>query len=253
MGKIIAFANQKGGVGKTTSTYNIGVSLARKGKKTLLIDLDSQASLTVSAGLEPFNNGSTIVSALEKDGMPITKCSRKLQENLDIVTSRLELAQLEFVMIGRSMRETILKRALMPVKNQYDFILIDCPPQLSILTINALACADYVIIPVKTDYLAYRGVELLLESIADIQSLVNRELEILGVIATLYEVRVKDDNEILNALYKKYNVLGVVKKMAIVRKGIYEGLAVSEQSPENAVAKEYDKISEYIIEGRQAD
>jgi len=247
MGKIIAVANQKGGVAKTTSTYNIGCSLARKGINTLIIDLDGQASLTISAGLEPFDYDNTIVDVLKKEGTPIAKCIQPLQDNLDICTSRLELAQLEMEMIGRSMRETILKRALEAVKGEYDFILIDCPPQLSILTINALACCDYVIIPVKTDYLAYRGLELLMESINDIKGLVNPSMSVLGVVATMFETRVKDDNEILQALRDKYNVIGVVKKMAIAKKGVYDGRSVSEQSPKNDVATEYDKVSDYII------
>ena len=247
MGKIIAFANQKGGVAKTTSTYNIGVSLARKGKNTLIIDLDSQASLTISAGLEPFDVDNTIVNALKKEGTPLDECIQELQDNLTICTSRLELAQLEMEMIGRSMRETILKRALEAEKGKYDFILIDCPPQLSILTINALACCDFVVIPVKTDYLAYRGVELLMESISDTKDLINPSLSVLGVIATMYEKRVKDDNEILQALQEKYNVIGIVKKLAIAKKGVYDGRSVSEQAPNNDIATEYDKVSEYII------
>ena len=247
MGKIIAFANQKGGVAKTTSTYNIGVSLARKGKNTFIIDLDSQASLTISAGLEPFDFDNTIVNVLKNEGTPIAKCVQVLQDNLTICTSRLELAQLEMEMIGRSMRETILKRAIETVRGKYDFILIDCPPQLSILTINALACCDSVVIPVKTDYLAYRGVELLMESIDATKDLINPSLSVLGVVATMYEKRVKDDNEILQALQKKYNVIGIVKKLAIAKKGVYAGRSVSEQSPNNDIATEYDKISDYII------
>ena len=247
MGKIISFSNQKGGVAKTTSTYNVGVSLAKKGKKTLIIDLDSQASLTISAGLEPFEFTKTIVNVLQKEGSSFIECIQSLQKNLDICTSRLELAHLEMEMIGRSMRETILQRALSKIKDKYDFILIDCPPQLSILTINALASCDYVIVPVKTDYLAYRGVELLMESIEDTKELLNPNLVVLGVVATMYEQRVNDDKEILEALKKKYNVIGIIKKMAIVKKGVYDGRSVSEQSPKNDVAIEYDKLSDYII------
>ena len=248
MSPIISIANQKGGVAKTTSTYNIGVSLARKKQKTLIIDLDSQASLTISAGLEPFDIDKSIVNALSKESIPLSECIQVLQDNLHIVTSRLELAQLEIEMIGRSMREKILDRAIGSLWKEYDFILIDCPPQLSILTINALACSNLVLIPVKTDYLAYRGVELLQDTIKEIQSIMNPSLEVLGVIATLYEKRVKDDNEILKALKDKYNVIGVVKKSAIAKKGVYDGLSVSEQKPKNELAIEYDKISDYIIE-----
>lgn len=247
MGKIIAFANQKGGVAKTTSTYNVGVSLAQKGKRTLIIDLDSQASLTISAGLEPFDYNKTIIEALAKDGVALSDCIVPLKDNLDICTSRLDLSQMEIEMIGRSMRETILNRALDKYKENYDYILLDCPPQLGILTINALACSDYVIIPVKTDYLAYRGVELLNDSIAEVKELINPKLCILGVVATMYEKRVKDDNEILNALEKKHRIIGVVKKMAIAKKGVYTGQSVSDQSAKNDVAIEYSKVSDYIM------
>ena len=128
MSKVIAFANQKGGVAKTTSTYNVGVSLALRKKKTLIIDLDSQASLTISAGLEPFEHDKSIVAALQKDSVPIAQCIKELRDNLHIVTSRLELARLEVEMTGRLMREMILQRAIEPIRNNYDYILIDCPP-----------------------------------------------------------------------------------------------------------------------------
>lgn len=248
MGKIIAFANQKGGVAKTTSTYNVGVSLAKRGKKTLIIDLDSQASLTISAGLEPFDYDNSIVAVLKKERSRVEDSITPLTENLDIITSRLELAQLEMELIGRSMRETILRRALASVKNKYDFILIDCPPQLSIMTINALACCDGVIVPVKTDYLAYRGVELLMETIGDMKALINPDLEVMGVIATLYEKRSADDNDILDALQKNYNVIGVIKKNVATKKGVYQGKAITESAPKSDAAKEYEKVSTYIIE-----
>ena len=127
MGKIIAFANQKGGVAKTTSTFNVGSSLAARGCRVLMIDLDSQASLTISAGLEPFDYENTIVTVLKKERSNVEDSIISLSLNLDIVPSRLELAQLEMELIGRSMRETILRRALATVKDKYDYILIDCP------------------------------------------------------------------------------------------------------------------------------
>lgn len=247
MGTVIAFANQKGGVAKTTSTYNVGVALARAGKKTLMIDLDSQASLTISAGLEPYDYENTIVSVLDKASVPISRCTCELQANLSLVPSRLELAQLEVILIGRSVRETILRRAIDQVRSQYDYILIDCPPQLSILTINALASADSVLIPVKTDYLAYRGLEQLLDTVAEIRDLVNPQLTVLGVIATMYEMRVKDDREILQLLQEKYSVVATVKKLAAVKKGVCDGKAVTEQAPTNDAATEYEKVAACIM------
>ena len=248
--KVIAIANQKGGVAKTTTTHNLGVSLAAKGKRVLLIDLDSQASLTISVGLEPLEMQRTIVDVLKKDGVPIRECIERINERLYIVTSIIDLAPVEMELLSRASREKILDRALKPVRGEYDFILVDCPPQLSILTINALSCADGVIIPVKTDYLAYRGLTQLQDSIREIQELINPGLEVIGVIATLYEKRVADDNEILAALKKEYNLLGVIKRLAVAKKGIYDGLAVVEQTPGSEISIEYNTIADMMIEDK---
>lgn len=245
--KVIAIANQKGGVAKTTTTHNLGVALAAKGKRVLLIDLDSQASLTISVGLEPLEMKRTIVDALKKDGPPICACIERVRDRLDIVTSIIDLAPMEMELLSRASRERILDRALRPVRDAYDFILVDCPPQLSILTLNALSCADGVIIPVKTDYLAYRGLTQLQDSIQEVQERINPKLKILGVIATLYEKRVADDNEILAALKKEYRLLGVIKRLAVAKKGIYDGLAVVEQTPGSEISIEYNRIADSII------
>ena len=221
--KVIAIANQKGGVAKTTTTHNLAVALADAGKKVLMIDLDSQASLTISVGLEPLEIQRTIVDVLKKDGAPISECIQQLRENLHIVTSIIDLAPMEMEMLSRASREKILDRALKPIKDSYDFILIDCPPQLSILTINALSCADGVLIPVKTDYLAYRGLTQLQDSI----------------------------REILALLRKEYNLLGVIKRLAVAKKGIYDGLAAVEQAPNSELAKEYVAIAEMIMSGKE--
>lgn len=248
--KVIAIANQKGGVAKTTTTHNLGAALAAAGNKVLLIDLDSQASLTISVGLEPLEMKRTIVDVLKKDGMPIQESIQQLTEQLHIVTSIIDLAPMEMEMLSRASREKILDRALKPVREIYDFILIDCPPQLSILTINALSCADGVLIPVKTDYLAYRGLTQLQDSIQEIQELINPGLQVMGVIATLYDTRVTDDREILALLKKEYNLVGVVKRLAVAKKGIYDGRAAVEQAPGSEIAKEYMAIADMIISGQ---
>ena len=146
--KVIAIANQKGGVAKTTTTHNLAVALADAGKKVLMIDLDSQASLTISVGLEPLEIQRTIVDVLKKDGAPISECIQRLRDNLHIVTSIIDLAPMEMEMLSRASREKILDRALKPVKDNYDFILIDCPPQLSILSSSALSGGVGVLMPV---------------------------------------------------------------------------------------------------------
>lgn len=249
--KVIAIANQKGGVAKTTTTHNLGVAMAAAGKWVLMIDLDSQASLTISAGMEPLEAKRTIVDVLKKNSVPLSECIQQIKERLYIVTSIIDLAPMEMEMLSRASREKILDRALKPVLDDYDYILIDCPPQLSILTINALSCADGVIIPVKTDYLAYRGLTQLQDSIKEIQELINPGLTVLGVIATLYDTRVSDDREILNLLQKEYNLIGIIKRLAAAKKGIYDGLAAVEQAPGSDIAKEYVAIANMIMSGKK--
>lgn len=248
--EVIAIANQKGGVAKTTTTHNLGVALAEKGKKVLLIDLDSQASLTISLGIEPLEIKRTVVDILKKKSVSIKECIYKVYTNLDIVTSIIDLASMEVEMLSRASREKILDRAITPIKNEYDYILIDCPPQLSILTINALSCADGVIIPVKTDYLAYRGLTQLNDSISEIKDLINDKLKIYGIIATFYETRVKDDKEILEMLKNEYNLIGIIKKQVAAKKGIYDGMAAVQAVPESDISKEYVKIADMIIKGK---
>lgn len=151
---IIALANQKGGVAKTTSVFNIGVELASRGNKVLMVDFDAQASLTICAGLEPYDYEKNIVSVI-RDGLSVNECTVPIKDNLYILTSDIGLAAQEMALVVRTMRELVLQKALNAVRKEYDYILIDCPPQLSILTINALSASDRLIIPCKTDYLSY--------------------------------------------------------------------------------------------------
>lgn len=246
--KTIAIANQKGGVAKTTTAHNLGAAIARKGKRVLLADLDSQASLTISVGLEPLEMPRTMVDMLKKNGVPAKECVRGVRENLDIIPSIIDLASVEMEMLARAGREKILDRALGPLKGEYDFIIIDCPPQLSILTINGLSCADGVVIPVKTDYLAYRGLTQLEDSVEEVRELINPELRIMGVIATLYDTRVADDRDILALLQKEYKVLGVIKRRASAKKGVYDGLSVVEREPGSEIAQEYAAIAGKLME-----
>lgn len=250
---VIAIANQKGGVAKTTTTHNLGAALALSNHRVLLADLDSQASLTISAGLEPLELPHTMADLLRRTPAPAESCVVDVRPNLSVIPSVIDLAPLEMEMLSRAGREKILDRALRPLKPLYDFILIDCPPQLSILTINALSCADGVVIPVKTDYLAYRGLTQLEDSINEVRDLINPDLRTLGVIATLFDTRVADDRDILGLLQKEYNVLGIIKRRASAKKGIYDGLSVVESEPGSEIAKEYTaiagKIAEMIEEG----
>lgn len=245
---VISLSNQKGGVAKTTSAHNLASAIALRNKKVLLIDLDSQASLTISVGLEPLEMKRTIVDVLQRQGIDIRECIQKIDNNLYIVPSIIDLAPMEMEMISRASREKILDRALKPVRNEYDYILIDCAPQLSILTINALSCADSVLIPVKTDYLAYRGLTQLMDSIQEIRELINPNLKVLGIIATLFDSRLSDDKDILELLRREYNLIGVIKRLAVAKKGVYEGMSAVEIAPKSNIAKEYSAIADIILQ-----
>lgn len=247
MATVLTFANQKGGVAKTTSTFNVGAALAKRGNKVLMIDLDPQASLTIYAGLEPYEQEQTIVDVMKRQNMDARAALVNIRENLDIITSRIELSAVENELLSRTARELILSRALAPVKALYDYIVIDCPPQLSTLTINALACTDKVIIPCKTDYLAYRGLKQLLETVETVRSYFKPDLEVSGLLATMFESRAKDDNEILALLREEYNVLGVVKRTTQAKKGMYDGLSAVEFAPKSELAQEYEHIVDVLI------
>lgn len=247
MARILSFANQKGGVAKTTSTFNVSTCLAMRGNKVLMIDLDPQASLTIYAGLEPYEHEKSIVDVLRNQRQNIKECIVNLRDNLDIITSRIELSGVENELLSRTARELILSRALTKVKDTYDYIVIDCPPQLSTLTINALACTDRVVIPCNTAYLAYRGIKQLLETIDTIRAYFKPDIEVLGVLATLYESRAKDDRDILELLKSEYNVIGVVKRTTQAKKGMYDGMASVEFSPKSELAQEYERVVDTIV------
>ena len=214
-----------------------------------MIDFGAQASLTICAGLEPYEHENNIVSVI-RDGLSVDECIVQLKENLYMVTSDIALAAQEMALVVRTMRELVLQKALAGVRDVYDYILIDCPPQLSILTINALSASDGLIIPCKTDYLSYRGLEQLQDTVDVIKNEVNGNLRVFGIVATLYEQRVRDDRDVLEFLQEKGNVIAVVKKLAIAKKGVYSGMAVVEQDAENEIALAYKKVCDLIEKER---
>lgn len=255
--RTIAIANQKGGVAKTTSTYNLAASKAMGGKRVLMIDLDPQASLTICCGMRPgdvkFGGHSTCdLFDPKKDpkASAFTVDASEL-ENLYIIPSDIDLAVTETkLIIGRN-SDVQLRKAIKQLEIYFDYCFIDCPPQLGTLLVNALVAADAVIIPVETHYLAYRGLQALLDTIEGIQSgdgdrSLNPDLELLGAIATLYEKNTNDHRDVLTLLEQKVEVLGVIKKAAIVNKSIIDGKPVVLNARGKDVSKAYFEIATKI-------
>ena len=198
MGKIISLLNHKGGVGKTTSAINIAAGLAQLGKQVLLIDLDAQANVGLSLGIP--RQKFTIYEALrgESELIPF-----QYKEGLDVVTSSLDLSGAEMELINEAGREYILRELIQTVQDDYDFIILDCPPSLGLLTLNALTSSDYVYIPLQTQFLALQGLAKMKQVIDKVRFRLNKKLEIGGVIATMYDSRKVLNRDVVETI-KKY-------------------------------------------------
>lgn len=200
MGKIIAIANQKGGVGKTTTAFNLGACLSMEGKKVLLIDADPQANSTSGLGIEPEETDASIYECLVDD-YPVADAALDTPvEKLKLIPSRIDLVGAEVELMNLPDREKKMADILAPVKDQYDYILIDCSPSLGIITVNALTAADSVIIPVQAEYFALEGISKLLNTIRIIKSRLRPQLEIEGFLLTMYDARLRLANQIFEEL-----------------------------------------------------
>jgi chromosome partitioning protein len=206
MGKIIAIANQKGGVGKTTTAINLSGCLGVLEYKTLIVDADPQANATSGVGLNP-KNSRNIYDCLINEIHPRELILETGNPNLDILPSHIDLVGAELEMINLPNREQMLKKALEKVKNDYDFIIIDCSPSLGLITVNALSAADSVMIPVQCEYFALEGLGKLLNTIKIVQGRLNPDLEIEGIVLTMYDTRLRLANQVVDEVKTHFQEL----------------------------------------------
>lgn len=207
MGKIIAIANQKGGVGKTTTAINLGASFGVLEYKTLIIDADPQANATSGVGFDPRNVQKSIYDCLVNETDPRELILETENPNLDIIPAHIDLVGAELEMINMPNREMKLRQSLEAVKDDYDFVLIDCSPSLGLITVNSLTAADSVIIPVQCEYFALEGLGKLLNTIKIVQSRLNKELDIEGIVLTMYDTRLRLANQVVDEVKTHFQEL----------------------------------------------
>ena len=253
MSRVIAIANQKGGVGKTTTSINLSACLAEKGKKVLLIDMDSQGNTTSGFGFEKNELDKTVYEVLREEVsieeaiIPVEECF----ENLFLIPANRNLAGAEIELVTRENMQHILKKQLEPIKDEYDFIVIDCPPSLGIVTINALVAADTVLVPVQCEYFALEGMEQLFHTIGLVQNNLNADLQIEGVVFTMYDSRTNLSIEVVEEVKK---VLKPDMYSAIIPRNVRLGEAPSYGLPitiydtKSKGAESYRLLAEMVID-----
>ena len=253
---VIAIANQKGGVGKTTTTFNLGVALSKLGKKVLLLDTDPQGDLTTYMGYYETNNIPTIASVMESEILNnkynIKEAVLHHKENIDLIPANLDLSSIAVSLVNVENREKILRNCIKDIKNDYDYILIDCMPSLEMITVNALSCADKVIIPVQTHYLAAKGMGQLLGSISTVKRKINPNLGIEGILLTIVDRRTTLSNEIKLALQENYGSVIKVFNTQIPQaikatRSTSEGKSIFAFDNKNIVAEAYLQLAQEVI------
>ena len=251
MAKVLAFTNQKGGVAKTTTTINLGVAFQEMGHRVLVVDLDPQGNLTMSLGLNPDSVRPSMYDVLVS-GVSIEEALH--HQELDIVVASIDLAAVEIALSSLIGRERALRKALMQVDDQYDYILIDTPPSLGLLTINALTAADAVIVPVQCEYLSLRGLAQLERTLELVRENLNPTVHIAGIVPTMYDSRTIHGREAVEVLRSSFGDLvfeTTIKKTIRFAEAPVRGESVLKYAPDSQAAKAYRQLAREVLNGKK--
>ncbi|OUB96659.1 sporulation initiation inhibitor Soj [Bacillus thuringiensis serovar medellin] len=252
MGKIIAIANQKGGVGKTTTSVNLGAGLAQVGKKVLLVDIDAQGNATTGVGIEKSELDQCIYNVLVEDADVQGVIQKTATENLDVLPATIQLAGAEIELVPTISREVRLQRALQPVRDEYDYIIIDCPPSLGLLTINALTAADSVLIPVQCEYYALEGLSQLLNTVRLVQKHLNKNLAIQGVLLTMLDARTNLGIQVIDEVKKYFRdkvYRSIIPRNVRLSEAPSHGKPIMQYDAKSRGAEVYIDLAEEVIAG----
>ena len=251
MGKVFAFSNQKGGVGKTTTAINLATYVARLGKKTLLIDFDPQGNATSGFGIEKNQLENNCYDMLMQNCLANQVVAATAIDNLFIIPSNIDLAAAEVELVSVPSRESVLKRVIASIRNQYDYIFIDCPPSLGLITLNALVASDAVIIPIQSEFFALEGLSQLMNTIRIVKQRLNPDIYINGVILTMYDSRTTMSKQVTEEIYKyfgdKIYTVPVPRNIKLVESPSF-GVPVVLHAPHSNGALAYQTLARQFLE-----